>query len=101
MSRISTVIKNKNRIEKEYRKKRNDDISSIRADAMYRNKLNEELKYIKLILEDEEVKSIIITIDERLVSHFLKVMSGEELAEYTILQEDNTHFRIGRKVINF
>ena len=101
MSRISSVIKNKNKIEKEYRKKRSEDLSNLRADAMYRTKLNEDLRYIRLILEDEEVKSIIIAIEERLIYQFLKMMYVEEMAEYSITQVDNTHFRIGRKVINF
>lgn len=101
MSRISSVIKNKNRIEREYRKKRSEDISSLRADAMYRTKINEELKYIRVILEDEEVNSVVIAINEQMISRFLKVMYAEEMAEYSIYQEDNTHFRIKRKLIDF
>lgn len=101
MSQIRRVLKNKNRIDKENRKRRNKEIRDMREEAMYRNRLNEDMKLIKLILEDEEVSHVQVYLGtEKILYMFLKFMYLEELADYSVNQADNNHYTIGRKIIN-
>lgn len=101
MSQIRRVLKNKNRIDKENRKRRNKEIRDMREEAMYRNRLNEDMKLIKLILEDEEVSHVQVYLStEKILYMFLKFMYLEELADYSVNQVDNNHYTIGRKIIN-
>lgn len=102
MSQIKKVIKNKNRIAKENKKRRTKELRELKENAMYRSRLAEDMQVVRMILEDEEVSQVVIYLgNEKLLSMFLKAMYSEELADYTVTQIDTTHFAIGRKIINF
>lgn len=101
MSKLLSVIKSKNRISKAAKKRRNEEISNMRALSMYKVKLVDDLKMIKMMLDDNNVDSIKIKIPKEQLTYFLKVMYSEELNEYTITQVDADVFSIGRKEINF
>jgi len=100
MSQIVRVLKNKNRIDKEARKRRNTEIRRMKEEAMYRNRLNEDMKVIKMILEDESVSHVVVSLNDKLLSMFLKFIYMEEFADYSVVQIDNNHYSIGRKIIN-
>lgn len=101
MSQISRVLKNKNRIEKENRARRNKEINDMRELSIYRSRLSEDIKMIELLLEDEEVDSVVVNLGtERILYMFQRFMYLEEFSEYVVQQVDKNKYSISRRVIN-
>lgn len=101
MSEILRVLKNKNKLEKENSRRRSKEIRDMRDLAMYRNRLAEDIKMIELLLEDDDVESVVIKLGtERLLSMFQRFMYLEEFSEYVVQQVDKDKYNISRKVIN-
>lgn len=101
MSRISQVIKNKNRREKLARDSRKQELKDMQLNSAYKAKLYEIVSMIEILFEDEEVERIRVEIPEAHLSKFMKAMYSEEMAIFEITQIDNRVFDIGRKVVNF
>ena len=101
LSRIGQVIKNKNRREKADRLRKRQKMAAMQLEAAYRAKLNDDMKQVSILLEDEEVDTVRIEIPDQLLSQFLKAMYAEEMAEYSITQVGANTFEIGRQMINF
>ncbi len=103
MSRISEVIKNKNKIEKARKLRRKNEMISLRDASAFKAKLYDELKHIEVIFEDQDVDAIIITVPDNSIAQFNNAIYSEDLAGYNIEQskdEPNT-FYIRRKYITF
>lgn len=102
MSQIMNVIKNKNRVDKANKKRRNEELKSMRTETMYRARLSEDFKMVGMILEDSEVESVDIIVDQKQMSLFSKAIYNEELAEFNIVQdeEDGNRFTISRKFVS-
>lgn len=96
-----SVLKNKNRVGKENKRRRADELQKLKSEAVYRAKLSEDIKIIQMMLEDEDVDGIVISIPQQHKSKFLKAMYHEEMQEFSIRQIDGDRFRIERKLINF
>jgi hypothetical protein len=90
MSRTSEVIKNKNRVEKTQRARRQEEIRSNQTASAFRARLYEELKKIDLLLDSEEIESIVITIPNQFLAQFGEAIYSEDLAEYDIQQVPDT-----------
>lgn len=101
MSRVSQVIRNKNRREKADKQKKRQDMAAMQLEAAYRAKLFDDMKLVGLMLEDEEVESVKMEVPAVYLSQFMKAIYGEEMVEYSINQVDTNVFEIGRKLINF
>lgn len=101
LSRVSQVIKNKNRREKLARNARNQELRDMQMDSAYRAKLYEILSNIEILLSDEEVDRVRIEVPDAHLSKFMKAIYGEEMAIFEIIQVDNNIFDIGRKIVNF
>lgn len=101
MSQLGKVIKSKNRIAKAAKIRRNEEISKMRALSLYKVRLIEDLRLVKLMFEDDKVESIKIRIPSNELSYFLNVIYSEELNEYVIAQVDENTFEVRRKEINF
>lgn len=101
VSRISQVIKNKNRREKADRLRKRQKMAAMQLEAAYRSRLNDDMRQIKTLFEDEEVDTVRIEVPEKLLSQFLKAIYAEEMAEYSISQVGVNTFDIGRKMVNF
>lgn len=101
MSRISEVIKNKNRIEKQNRQNRKDKMSSVRQEAIFKAKLSNELKIVDTLLESNEVKSVTIEIPDAYMANFSIAIYSPELAEYKVEQVTGNpnKFRLSRRYI--
>lgn len=102
MSRIAEVIKNKNKAQRNAKARRQAEISSLRADAIFKAKLHDELRLIDRLLDDNEVECVVITIPEKSFSMFTLAIYSDELAEYNIEQSDSdpNKFIVKRKYIN-
>lgn len=101
MSKVGQVLKNKNKREKEFKQKKNQELSDMRLESAYRSKLYEEMRKIDILLEDETVESVIVDVPNNFLSQFLKAIYSEEMSEYTVIQKDTNKFSIGRKIVNF
>ncbi len=103
MSRIKDVIKNKNRVEKIQRERRKEEIYTLKESAAFKAKLYDELKYVEVLLDSEEVKSVIIKIPDVHLAKFGAAIYSEDLAEYDIQQVDGTsnQFYVRKKFLAF
>lgn len=104
MSRISEVIKNKDKIAKLDRQRRQNDLNSLRSDAAYKARLSEDLKMVNLILNDPDVDAVAVKVPNKYLPNFSRAIYAEDLAEYDInqLEEDDANtFVIRRKVLVF
>lgn len=103
MSRISQVIKNKNKIEKSRKARRRNEMISLRDRSAFKAKLYDELKHIDVIFEDSDIDAILITVPDRALAQFNTAIYSEDLAGYDIEQVENqpNQFYIRRKYIVF
>ena len=89
MSRISEVIKNKNKIEKSHRARQKEEMSNIRGRTAYKAAINNELKYIDTLLNSDEVEGVVIKVPDKQIAKFSESIYSEELAGYDIVQMPN------------
>lgn len=101
MSRVTQVLKNKNKREKADKQKKRQDMAAMQLESAYRAKLYDEMRRIDLMLEDENVDTVRIEVPPNYLSQFTKAMYAEEMSEYSISQIDTNIFDVGRKIINF
>lgn len=101
MSKTIQVLKNKNKREKQARNTRTQELRSMQLDSEYRAKLYNVMSDIEVLLSDDEVERVRITIPEEHLSKFMKAIYGEEMALYEIIQVKENVFDIGRKIVNF
>ncbi len=103
MSRVSQVLKNRNRVEKTQRARRKEEIQSLRVSSAFKARLYGELKKIDALLDSDEISSIVITIPDAFIARFGEAIYSEDLAEYDIRQVEGTpnQFYVKHKVIQF
>lgn len=101
MSRTLQTIQNRNRIEKEEKQKKKDELDRLREESHYRATLHHNLETIDTIFADEEIKSIIIHVPEKQIPKFMRAIYSEDMAQYSIEQISALEFRLKRKMINF
>lgn len=103
MSRIQEVLKNKNRVERTQRARRKDEINSLRISSAFKARLYDELKKIDILLDSDEVSSVIITIPDIFLAKFGEAIYSEDLAEYDIQQVDGVpnKFHVQHRFIQF
>lgn len=103
MSRILEVIKQKNRIEKENRRKRKEEIGKLKVLSEYKASLIEYLEQFGVVLDNEEVDSIEIEIDEKKLALFSSLIYSDDLSEYEIAQDNKkaNRFIIKKKYIQY
>lgn len=103
MSRISEVIKNKNKVEKAHRARRKNEMLNLRDKSAFKAKLHDELKHIEAILDSNEVDSVVIVIPEKFMYQFNSAIYAEDLAGYDIEQSNEApnKFYIKRKIVRF
>lgn len=86
MSRISDVIKNKNKVDKQQQLRRREEIDSMKRVATFKARLHEDLKKVETLLESDEIDAVIITIPNEFLAAFGESIYSEDLAEYDITQ---------------
>lgn len=103
MSRISEVLKNKNRVEKIRRNRRRDEMTLLKQESSFKVRLYDELKKIDILFEKDEVEAVIIEVPNEFIAKFGAAIYSEDLAEYTIKQVDGyaNRFLIERKIVMF
>ena len=103
MSRISEVIKNKNKMTKALKEKHKREMSTLRDKSAYKAKLYNELKHIDVILEEADVESVVIKIPDNLLAQFNSAIFSEDLVGYDVVpcKDDPTKFYVKRKYVSF
>ncbi len=100
--KLLSVLRNKNAVEKKEKRRRAEELHSLKTESMYNSRLHEYMKLIDLALRDEDVHSVIVNIPNNFISNFSKaIFSLEEMAEYDIKQTDANEFEFSRKIIQF
>lgn len=103
MSRISEVLKNKNKVEKARKARRKNEMKILRDRSEFKARLYDELKQIEALFKDTSIEAIEITVPDRSLAQFSASIYSDDLADYTVEQvEDETNkFLIKRKYIAF
>lgn len=101
LSRTVSVLRNKNKREKQDKMRKRQSLASMQLESAYRAKLYDDMRLVSLMLEDQAVEGIKVTVANNYLSQFMKAIYAEEMSEFSISQIDNTTFEIGRKLINF
>ena len=103
MSRVREVLKNRNRVEKTQRARRKEELNSLKVTSAFKARLYDELKNIDVILDSDEVESIIVEIPEQFLAKFGEAIYSEDLAEYDIQQVEGVpnQFYVRHKFIMF
>lgn len=103
MSRLGEVIKNKNKVEKLRRTRRRNEIARLRAQTAFKARLYDELKHVDILLDDENIDAVIITVPEAMQSPFGTALYSEDLVDYDISQVEGTadKFYVRKKYIAF
>lgn len=103
MSRTSEVLKNKNRVEKTQRARRKEELNSLRMTSAFKARLYDELKKIDILLDSDEIDSVIIKIPDNFLSRFGEAIYSEDLAEYDIQQVAGVHnqFHVRHRYLQF
>lgn len=103
MSRIIDVIKNKNRIEKESRRKRKEEMRMLQSNSEYKASLLEYLEQLNILMDNIEVESIEVEIPEKNLGKFSSAIYSDDLTEYEIAQDTKkaNRFIIKKKYISY
>ena len=103
MSRVSQVLKNKNKIEKARKARRKSEMLTLRDRSAFKAKLYDELKHIDVIFEDSDVETIVLNVPDRALAQFNTAIYSEDLAGYDVEQsaENPNEFYIKRKYVTF
>lgn len=103
MSRTSEVLKNRNKIEKARKARRKNEMVTLRNVSAFKAKLYDELKHVEIILNDNDIDSVIISVPDKSLNQFSNAIYAEDLAGYDIQQVDGqpNQFLIRRKFISF
>ena len=101
MSKIREVLENRNKVERAEKARRKEDLNALKEDSVYRARLLDELGKIDMILDSEDVKAVIIEVNEKELPKFGRAIYSSELAEYDVVQVNNSanKFKISRKLI--
>lgn len=102
MSRTLDVIRNRNKIEKELRKRKQQEIAQLRRNTSFRASTLEFLKKLDKLLDSEEVVSVTIRISEQDIAQFGSMLiESHDLDAYTIKQVrgKSNEFEISKKYI--
>lgn len=103
MSRVTEVLKNKNKVDKLRRSRRKNEIVRLRQQTAFKARLYDELRHVDVILDDKNVKCVIIEIPDTMQSYFSAALYSDDLVGYDIKQVENTpnKFYIKKKFITF
>jgi hypothetical protein len=103
MSRTLDVIRNRNKVEKELRKRKQEEIVKLRNTTSFRARASEYFKKVDKILADDRVESVVIEIDNRDLADFGGMLiESHELDAYEIKQVEGktNRFRIRKRYIS-
>lgn len=87
MSRIGTVLRNKNRVEKSQRARRRAEISRLRTLNLYRACLLDYIRKFEILLELGGIQGVVIEVSDKNLPLFTESMYSPEMSLYAIEQD--------------
>lgn len=96
--RLRRVIREKNKVQKELKRRRNKDIIEMRNNSIFSAKLSRDLNIIGILLMDSDIDSIEVETSQENVPRLDSAMYGYEMAEYVVFKDD-TRYTIRNKDI--
>jgi hypothetical protein len=96
--RLRRVIREKNKVQKERKRRRNKDIIEMRNNSIFSAKLSRDLNIIGILLMDSDIDSIEVETSQENVPRLDSAMYGYEMAEY-VVSKDDTRYTIRNKDI--
>lgn len=102
-SQTREVLKNRNKVDKELKARRRSEINNLKNRSAFKAKLYDELEHIEVILQDQDIDAVQITVPDKFMSLFSAAIYDEELAGYDVEQVDgeSNKFYIRRKFVSF
>ena len=102
MSRVTQVLKNKNKVEKLRKARRRAELNSLRDNSAFKAKLYDELQHLELILGDNDVDAVVIEVVGKYMNLFSTAIYSEDMAGYTVQQSESnpSQFIIKRKLVS-
>lgn len=100
LDRLRSVMKNKNRVQREHKQRRVDEISEMKADSIFKAKLATDLKLISLILMDDNIENVEIEAGQENINRLDSAMYSSEMAEFNVVKQGERYF-ISSKELSF
>lgn len=98
-TRIGEVLKNKKRLEKSQRAKRNAEMNQMKQSQMYKASLVNGLAEVNGLLDSDEINGVIVQIPDKYLARFSEAIYDSELAEYEVMQLEADTFLLRYKIV--
>jgi hypothetical protein len=86
MSRVSEVIKNKNSVSRQKKARQKEELSRLNKKTAFKAALSAEMKHIDVLLNEEDIDSVIIQVPENMLSKFGEAIFSPDMAGYEVEQ---------------
>lgn len=93
------VHKEKDRINKELRRRRNAEIKDIKSNSIFRAKLQSDLDIIATLLLDDSIDSIEVETEAEYATKLDLAMFSSEMAEYNVVKNGTTYSISNKEVV--
>jgi hypothetical protein len=102
LKQTRAVLRQRKKIEKAARARRTNELSTLKRKTEYRARLFDELRHVEILLQFPEINSVIISVNDNMLSAFTESIYSDELANYEITQLENepNKFKIRERQIN-
>ena len=103
MSRVLSVLRNKNRVEKLMKEMQRDELAEIKSEGTFKMQLLKEIGKLELLLNDEDVDEIILEVPDNSIVKFSSAIYSDELSNYNIRQVEGQYnkFIVSRKMLDY
>lgn len=98
--RLQSVMRNKDRVERERKKRRKAEVQEMQSDSLFRARLTADLKTVSLLLMDKDIASVVVTAEDASLDRLDAAMYDSEMAEYEVVK-DGRSYEIRNKMVDF
>ena len=98
LNRLRAVIKNKNRVQREHKRRRVDEINEMRADSIFRAKLTADLQLVNILFMDPSIKNVVVETSPNNTARLDAAMYNSEMAEYSVQKDGQTYILSSQEV---
>ena len=98
--RLQSVMRNKDRVERERKKRRKAEVQEMQSDSLFRARLTADLKTVSLLLMDKDIASVVVTAEDASLDRLDAAMYDFEMAEYEVVK-DGRSYEIRNKTVDF
>ena len=98
--RLQSVMRNKDRVERERKKRRRAEVQEMQSDSLFRARLTADLKTVSLLLMDKDIASVVVTAEDASLDRLAAAMYDSEMAEYEVVK-DGRNYEIRNKTVDF